>query len=144
MAKISRTFVSSDSWILLALHWASLEAPAGLADILYSADAINKALPTAAELDGALNRLLAAGFITQDKSGFTLAELAHAAIAKLSRPRDGVLDLWEKLDRLLACPCCGPNLKSVRRRTTVSTADLRQALKAYNERAEHEVGRWRR
>ncbi len=141
MERISPAFVSSDSWILLALRWASSERPAQLQDILYSADAINHAIPTAEELDGALNRLLAAGFITREEGGFRLTDLAHVTIAKVTRKRREILDLWEDLSRLLACPCCGPNLRSVRRRVTITKPDVKKAYNAYVKLAEEELGR---
>jgi hypothetical protein len=141
MARISPTFASSDSWILLALRWAGSERPASLPDILYSADGINKAIPTAEELDGALNRLLAAEFISQEKGGFRLTELAHATIAQVLKARQGIFDLWEDLSRLLACPCSGPTLRSVRRRVTITKADVRKAHNAYFRRVHKEL--WR-
>jgi hypothetical protein len=141
MDRINPAIVSSDTWILLALWWASREQAAGLQEILYSADGINKAIPTAEELDGALNRLLAAGLISLKGGRFQLTDLAHTTIAKVSKKRQGILDLWENVARLLACPCCGPNLRSVRRRVSITRPDVRRAYIAYVKQVDAELGR---
>jgi hypothetical protein len=104
------------------------------------ADAINRLFPTTQELDEGINRLLAANLITKQRDGFMLTELAHTTIGKITKPRIGILDLWRKLDKLLSCPCCGPNLKTVRRRVTISKTDVNKAAKAYHEMVEALTG----
>jgi hypothetical protein len=58
--RINPQFVSSDRWILLTIAWAGRGVPAALSAVIGMADAINHAIPIVEELDGALNRLLAA------------------------------------------------------------------------------------
>ena len=95
-------------------------SPAPLERILACADYINHAIPTLKELDGALNRLLAARFISHVRGRFALAKAGRAALSKVSKPRKSLLMVWRELDKLIACPCCGPKLRSVRRQVTVS------------------------
>jgi hypothetical protein len=60
MSDIAPEFESSDAWILLAISFAGGDGAARLPEIIAAADYINHAIPTAGELDGALNRLPAA------------------------------------------------------------------------------------
>lgn len=115
----------------MAIAGAGRRAPASLAAIIGMADAINHAVPSAAELEGALNRLLAAGLITQRDFGFRLASAGAGTLARIGRPHRAYLSLWDDLNRLFACPCCGPKIKSVRRRVTVSGAAWKHACDEY-------------
>jgi hypothetical protein len=129
--RISPKFQSSDCWILLGIVWHHPSGPATLADIIGLADAINHSIPTVDELEGALNRLLAADYIARRDEGFIATELALDAVARVTTPRKPILDIWDDLDRLFACPCCRPVLKSVRRQVKVTREDHRAAYKVY-------------
>jgi hypothetical protein len=69
--------------------------------------------------------------IARQKEAFVMTEAGQDAVAKASRRRKSVLDIWDDLTKLLACPCCGPQLRSVRRRVTVTKVDAKQAYEAY-------------
>jgi len=56
----------SDAWILLAVIYASREKPARLVDVIAAADFIQHAIVTYREMQGALGRLTAGGYITED------------------------------------------------------------------------------
>src|SRR4051794_4005751 len=102
MARIKTAYDVSDSWILLALVYGASEQPADLQQIIKVADGINHAIPTAEELDGALNRLLAAGFVVGVAAGFLATPLAANFVSRVSTPRKPVLDVWDDLNKLLA------------------------------------------
>jgi hypothetical protein len=129
--RISPKFQSSDCWILLSVVWRYPIGPASLPDILGMADAINHAIPTLEELEGALNRLLASGHIDRREAGFVPTELALDAVARVTTSRKPILDIWDELDRLFACPCCRPVLKYVPRRVKVTPEEYRAAYRAY-------------
>lgn len=131
MARISPKFESSDCWILLSIVYHHAAGASRMADILPIADWINHAIPTAEELDGALNRLLAAEYITRVGDAFAATEVALDAVASVSTPRRWVLDIWDDLHRMLTCPRCGPKLKSVRRQVKVTKKDLEAAYAEY-------------
>lgn len=133
MVKITPQFVSSDSWILLAIGYCGQGNPVRLHEIIATADGINHAIPTADELDGALNRLLAADLIARQGDGFAMAEAGATMFSRVSKPRKPVLDVWDDLDKLIACPCCGPKLRAVRRQVSISKADVKKAYAAYIE-----------
>jgi hypothetical protein len=129
--RISPKFQSSDCWILLAVVWRYPVGSAALSDIIGMADAINHAIPTVEELEGALNRLLASGHVERREEGFVATELALDAVARVTTPRKPILEIWEELDRLFACPCCRPVLKYVPRRVKVTPEEYRTAYRAY-------------
>jgi len=131
MKRIATQFHSSDSWILISIAYAGRKKLTGLVDIIAIADAINHAIPTTREMDRAINRLLAARLISNKRGTFAVTKTGLAAIAKMERRSKGVLTLWDNLHKLLSCPCCGPRLRSVRRRITISDEDMKQAYEAY-------------
>jgi hypothetical protein len=131
MAKISPDFVWSDAWILLAISYADQPQGAELPEIVATADGINHAIPSATELDGALNRLLAAGLIRRHKDAIAVTAAGSTAVKKASGRRKSLYGTSEDLGKLLACPCCGPRLRSVRRRVTITRAHAKRAYDAY-------------
>ena len=64
-----RDWNDRDAWLLVALAQAG---GGRLCNFFFRADAINKDVPTLAELDGALRRFIGAGLVEQTDNGFSL------------------------------------------------------------------------
>jgi hypothetical protein len=129
--RIAPQFHSSDSWILLSIAYAGRKKLTSLVDIIALADAINHAIPTTREMDRALNRLLDGRLISHKRGTFTATKTGLAAIKKVERRSKGVLTLWDNLHKLLSCPCCGPRLRHVRRRITITDEIMKRTYEAY-------------
>ena len=90
---MTERFLWSDVWVLQAVIAATSQAsPSSLDTLIATADAINHAVLTREELNGALGRLSRAGYITAGAAGsveLTPAGLALArAVARpVARPR---------------------------------------------------------
>ena len=61
-----------DGWILMAIYMNSERGPAALDQIVSAADACNHAIPTAPELNGALDRLLTIGVVESADGCFSV------------------------------------------------------------------------
>ncbi len=123
----------SDAWIFASVLFTSELDDCRLQDIMAAADFINHAIPTLAEMHGALNRLLSGRLITIRKSSlFAPTESALALFAKAEGScTNRGLEIVDGLRKLLDCPCCGVRLKSVRWRYHLDEATLEQAYDEY-------------
>jgi hypothetical protein len=74
MKKEKMIFEWSDAWVLLSIANASKDNPAELWEIIAEGDYINRAIFTEAELKNGLYRLLASGWIVQNKNKFKTSE----------------------------------------------------------------------
>lgn len=86
-------------WIFYAVAATSRRAPVSRTDISAAADAINHAVPTQQELNGALHRLAALGLVESrgkfhalTPSGLAMIESAHAG-------RSTMMAVWDELTR---------------------------------------------
>lgn len=124
-----------DAWTLLALLYSSREKDlCKLEHIIAAADHINHAIPMLEELHGALNRLASGRLIRTRRGGFVVTERALELLSKVNASvRRRVLDQLDGLRRIMDCPCCGVNLKSVRWRISLDEDMLVQAEEAYRE-----------
>src|ERR1039457_6872201 len=65
-------FIWSDAWLLTAvLYTAQPASSAKLADIIACGDGINHAIFTRGELETGFSRLIDAGYVVRDDSGFS-------------------------------------------------------------------------
>ena len=79
MTEVVPPFEWSDAWILAAVIWATdAEAPVPLWRLIAIADALNKAIPSRAELEVGIERLVRAGYLRAVPDGF---EATPAALA---------------------------------------------------------------
>jgi len=101
MNPIDSKWHNSDAWVFLALYFAANKGSARLADVIHSADAINKAIPSTDELNGAVNRLIAAELITCESSAFRVTLAGRDVIEKSTQRRSDVFRQWKKLYSLL-------------------------------------------
>ena len=128
-------FQFEDAWILLVLLYRRESGPSNLVDIIALADGINHAIPTIDELHGALNRLAAARLIQVRRGTFQVTDRALELYSKVEQccPQR-VFDQLEGLEKVLACPCCGPRLKRVRWHIMLTQELLDKAYSAYRKR----------
>ena len=64
----------SDAWVFMAVAHASESEPADLVDVVGAADAINHAVLTYGEINGAARRLVAAGLLAVDDDRLSLTD----------------------------------------------------------------------
>lgn len=121
-----------DSWILLAVLFCTQGGEGTLDRIIGAADFINHAIPTLEELHGALNRLYAGRLITWCTGAAAPTDDALSLLRKAeTKPRQGVYTTWQRMRRLLECPCCGVSLTAVRWRILIDDAALQQGYEKY-------------
>ena len=132
-----------DSWILLALLLCSRGRKlCELEDIIFLADYIHRVIPSLGELHGALNRLSAGRLLRTRRGRFSATERAFALLEKVDA--SGSNRLWsmrDRLRRIMDCPCCGVNLKSVRWRINLDKEMHATAVQANKERCDKILGR---
>ncbi len=111
---MSSQFLWLDAWILLAIVIGDrdeVETGASPAGILAAAYVIQRAMPTFEELEGALARLLATGYIGEEADGTFRAsrsarELHVGALADARRP---LLDDQAEIARLIGATDWSPS-----------------------------------
>jgi hypothetical protein len=119
-------FGEFDSVLFLALFWGG-KPVCTLTDILWLCDWVNRAIPTAKELEGALNRLLAAGLVVESRGGFGIPRkvVRHFDRFRKRRRRNRFV-MAEEFVRLT-----GP-LEAVPHRVTIGRADHAKAYAEYS------------
>jgi hypothetical protein len=90
-------FAWSDAWILLAV----LYGDASVRGILAAADYVNQAVPTYAELDGALGRLRAAGCVAHERGRYHATLAMRRAYARTAKRRQTALKKLAALEAFL-------------------------------------------
>lgn len=91
-ARDERDWGERDAWLFVAV----CDTRRGrLANVLFTADYYNKAVPSREELDGALRRLCAAGYLQRDVSRFRVT----AAGRELRKTR-GEHSIYAEIDRV--------------------------------------------
>jgi hypothetical protein len=121
-----------DGWLLLAAFHCEPPQRIELRVLLASADFIEHAVPTYAELYGGLNRLESGGLLRQRKGGLSLTPKAlhlRESLGKCSGR--GIRDQLDALRKLLHCPCCGIPLRAVRWRISLTQAEYDEAVSSY-------------
>lgn len=82
----------SDAWILLATLYAAREQSAPVADVIGAADMIQHAIVTYEEMEGALNRLTAEGYLTYSDGMLTPSQSTLDFYQTITKPRRPMLD----------------------------------------------------
>lgn len=127
------SFIWSDAWILLSVIYATQhESPASLADILAIADSINHAILTRGELETGFARLVAAGYVTREAQGFSLADAVLSFWSETGISERTASRALDAVARWMGAPAWtpGPLPESVTERY-VSEADYAAALRQY-------------
>ena len=122
---IDPRFTPSDAWMFLALTLCRRHPPT-LREWIFAADYLNHAIPTADELDGALNRLLAAGLVEQRADGLLVPDaIADAFDAFRRRRKRSVFEAAEAFLRQRTLPTTVPH------RVKIAPDDVRAACEEY-------------
>jgi hypothetical protein len=90
------------AWILYSVAIASGKAPASRIDISTAADAINHAVPTQQELNGALKKLVAYGLIESQGRFHALTASGQSLLQTAQAGRPTVMAVWGALTQELA------------------------------------------
>ena len=122
---IDPRFTPSDAWLFQALTLCRRHPPT-LLEWIFAADYLNHAIPTADELDGALNRLLAAGLVEQHADGLLVPDAIADAFDTFRRRRKrAIFEAAEAFLRQRTLPA------SVPRRVTIAPEHVRAAYEEY-------------
>jgi hypothetical protein len=125
--RIDPAYAPTDGVLFLALWWGGGRA-AMLKDVIHLYDFVDRSIPTAAELDGGLNRLLAAGLIAERDGRFRVpAKVLRAYDAFRRRRRRDRFTMADEFVR-----AAGP-LGDVSRRVRVTPADQEWAYEEYRQ-----------
>ena len=131
MGDLATDFVWSDTWVLLAIIYNQKRGSATLQDIIAAADGINHAIPTLEELESALNRLLAAGCITEQDGKYDVTEPVLMVYAKMTKPRQSVPDELDKMKQFLAT---SPRPESCPKVIVITDSAFKDACENYLKR----------
>jgi hypothetical protein len=105
-------FSWADAWILLSVIYASRESgSATLRDFIAVADGIEHAVLNYGEADEGLARLIEAGHITRDGTGFRPAEPVLSAYGALCKSVPGVRDQLHRLEGFLGAEPWSPEYR---------------------------------
>lgn len=129
MARNSRhvdpAFAPTDGVLFLAL-WFGGGRPAMLKDVIHLYDFVNREIPSADELDGGLNRLIAAGFVAERDGCFRVPPKVMRAYETFRRKRRR--DRFAMADEFVRG--AGP-LEAVPRVVSVTPAAQKEAYEEY-------------
>lgn len=94
-----KKFTHSDAWIYLCipLNKPGIDRPS----ILAQADHINQAVPTAEELEGALQRGTAAGLIEHQDGKYFFGNRYRSPLKKIFSSNSNPLQTWDTLEEFL-------------------------------------------
>jgi len=128
--RINPEFGPHDSVLFLALRWGGGRA-GSVADTIWMYDWVARDIPSAEDLDGGLNRLMAAGLLVERRGVFRIpAKVVREFDVFRRRRRRGRFDMAEAFVR-----AAGP-LEVVPRRVTIRRADQQRAYDEYRRRFE--------
>jgi hypothetical protein len=96
-------FQFSDAWILASLSGSSAEG-SRLAELISAADVLNRAIPTAAEIRGALTSLHRSGLVEVSRDRVRLTEHGAAVVATAGRRRGGLFQVVGNVQDVLNSP----------------------------------------
>ncbi len=122
---IDREFGRCDSLLFLSLFWGG-GTVCTLTDLIWLYDWVNRDIPSAQELDGALNRLMAAGLVVERRGGFGIPlKIVRKFDAYRKRRRRSRFVMADEFVRM-----AGP-LKTVPRLVTIRPARHKKAYAEY-------------
>jgi len=94
-------YIWSDALILLAVIYAGREKPAALSDVIAAADYIQHAIVSYEEMEGALARLTAGGYIINDGGVLTPSDKTITYFLSITKPRRSVQKDKEDIEKFL-------------------------------------------
>jgi hypothetical protein len=103
-------FIWSDAWLLTAvLYTAQPDSSAKLSDIIACGDGLNHAIFTRGELETGFSRLIDAGYVVRDASGFSPTPAVRSFWIS-SRPESGnARDAWLAVRTFIRAPAYKPD-----------------------------------
>jgi hypothetical protein len=126
-----------DAVLFLVLWWPPSRRYGALTDIVGWCDWLDRSYPTAEELDGGLNRLLAAGLIQQSRDRFYVPAKVWRQYNEFRRRR--------RRNRFVMArefvESAGP-LATVPRRITIRHPDLQKAIEEFHRRFQAALKKW--
>jgi hypothetical protein len=122
---IDREFGEWDSLLFLSLFWGG-KPVCSLVDVIWLCDWVNRDIPSAKQLDGSLNRLMAAGLVIKRRGGFGVPlKIVRKFDAYRKRRRRNRFVMADEFVQ-----SAGP-LKTVPRRVTIRRSDHKRAYAEY-------------
>lgn len=99
-----QSFCYGDSWLLLAVIYASKKEGADLSKIIAQGDYINHSIFTWQELQGGIFRLLCAGYITENSRVYKPTEKTMILYNKISNKTQSVLKQLDFIRQEIGAP----------------------------------------
>ena len=121
-------FSWSDAWLFTAL--SVTHRPARLEDLIATADWINHAIPTTAELNHGLNRLHAAGLVEISSEALRPSPAGADLYEKISAGRRSILGIVDHIHRALRRDY---TLQTIPERFAYTDAEVHTAYEAYRQ-----------
>jgi hypothetical protein len=100
----------SDAWIFVAIVFS--RRPNRLGTLIRTADAINHAIPLAAEMNGALDRLCRLGFVSVHEDSFLPTASGQAFYERAARNERTVLGIVNRVHAELQREPLGPGFSN--------------------------------
>jgi hypothetical protein len=131
-------FLHSDSWLLIAVIYASQDASvATLTEIIAAADYINHAIMTRGELETGFARLIRAGYVKQTDGGFATSDAVQSFWQTTGSTQRQALKAWDAVATFIGAPAWAPGpLPESTEERYVSSTDYEAAVEAYQQRME--------
>ena len=131
-------FVWSDAWVLAAVAVGGGLKGCGLKDIIAAGELINRAVLDAAEIRGALGKLIHAGHVTRrSQNGFVIGGEARAAVERLLKESQASFSVMQFFEDFLGVDPYSMNEAeydgSSFALTDLSDADVDAAARGYRE-----------
>ena len=101
----------SDAWLLLAAALTEEGGSGTLPGLLAAADAIQHAVPTFDEVDGAIGRLCAAGLLKREGNSFRMTPAGHELSARAAGEAKTLGDRERVLGRLIGATAWAPTYR---------------------------------
>ena len=129
-------FLHSDSWLLIAVIYASQDARAAtLTDIIAAADYINHAIITRGELETGITRLVGAGYLKQTVDGLAPSDPVKSFWQTTGSKQRQALKAWDAVATFIGAPAWAPGpLPETTAERYVSSTDYEAAVEAYQQR----------
>jgi hypothetical protein len=128
--QINPQFGPVDSVLFLTIRWGGGQANS-LADIIFLYDWVNRDIPTAEDLDGGLNRLIAARLLHERRGRFRIsANVMRKFDAFRQRRRRNRFEMAKEFVQ------AADPLKAAPRRVTIRREDQRRAYAEYHQQFE--------
>lgn len=127
---------ASDAWLLMAAGLADRVGRLTLDQVIGAADAVQHAVPTREELNGAIGRLSRAGHVKWSSRGLRLTPAGRELFARSEREkRDTLRTQQQALERLLGVtswsPRAEPRPAAGEEREVIGEQEYRQAVREY-------------